>query len=50
VTQQGSVITKYDVDETSPSYSKRLIQDGLHTGGGKKLAGEFRLRMTQSFK
>jgi len=43
---QGSVITQFEVDETSLSYFRRLIQDGLLTGGGKRLEGEFRLRMT----
>jgi len=47
---QGSVITQFDMDETSLSYSRRLIQDDLLTGGGKKLEDEFRLRMTRSFK
>lgn len=47
---QGSVITQFDVDETSLSYSRRLIQDGLRTDGGKRLQRELRLRMARSCK
>jgi len=43
-------MTRFDVDETLLSYSRRLIQDGLRTDGGKRLEGEIRLRMTRTFK
>ena len=43
-------MTQFDADETSLSYSRRLIQDGLRTDGGKRLEGEIKLRMTRSFK
>jgi len=43
-------MTQFDVNETSLSYSRRRIQDGLRTDGGKRLEVEIRLRMTRSFK